>query len=347
MIAIVRALLRSFAVDKAALALAFAAPIAFFAMFGMFFEHLDDPNGMHFDVAVVLESDDPLARTLANAILARSEGRIAITPLASDASAAERERFVGRILIPRDFQATAPRVAIETNSPLPGVGDALRQLTAAACAGALSPNSPHVHIEDHSRHGALMRAAAPGIPVMFALFALSSLAARGLGDDEAGLAERLRSLGVSATGRMLARFATLALIAFAQLAVSLAFAIVAFGLVPAAPTALALSALAASFTCAAFVVALAELCGNRARFAAISPVCTLMLAGLGGSMVPTALLPHALAWPSRWLFTGWSIDACSRAIDGEFPAPQLVALACAAAALVALAALLAQRNEFR
>lgn len=350
MIAVATALLRSFASDRAALALAFAAPIAFFALFGVFFRHLDDPQGMRIEIALVVSSAEPSAERLAAAIEARSGGRVAVSRAAAPDSGRALGRVSAVITIPRGFDPHAPAVEIESLLPLPGTGDVVAQLVAAAgaeCADAREPRMPRLAVHDRTRHGALMRAAAPGIPVLFVLFALSSLAARGLGDDEAGLAERLRSLGVPATARMLAQFGALAAIALAQLVATLAFAAAVFGLVPAAPLALAGAAFATAAACAAFVVALSEVCGSRARFAAVAPVCTLILAGLGGSMVPTVLLPEALAWPSHLTFTGWSIDACVRAIDG-FAAPfELAGLAACTAACLAVAAQSVRRRQFQ
>jgi hypothetical protein len=350
MIALSAALLRAFASDRGALALAFVAPIAFFALFAAFFRHLDDPNGMRIEVALMVSSTEPAATRLANAIEARSSGRIVVTRAADPVPIRAIDRASAVITIPRDFDPDHPAVEIESLLPLPGTGDAVAQLVAAAGAAGNDADGlqmPPIAVRDHTRHGALMRAAAPGIPVLFMLFALSSLAARGLGDDEAGLGERLRSLGVSSTARMLAQFAALTVIALSQLVATLAFAAIAFGLVPASPLGLAGAAVAGAASCAAFVVALSEACGNRARFTAIAPVFTLVLAGLGGSMVPTVLLPEALASPSRLIFTGWSIEACVRAIDGRSAPVELLSLAVFTAACLSVAALFVRRSQFQ
>ena len=134
MIAVAAGLLRSFASDRAALALAFAAPIAFFALFGVFFRHLDDPQGMRIEIALVDSSAEPAADRLAAAIEARSGGRIAV----SRAAAPDAGRALGRasavVTIPRGFDPRAPAVEIESLLPLPGTGDAVAQLVAAAGA---------------------------------------------------------------------------------------------------------------------------------------------------------------------------------------------------------------------
>lgn len=354
MIALAYALLRSFAADRAALVLAFLAPIAFFSLFAIFFRHLEAPEGVRFPVALVVRSESPGAERLAAALVARSEGRISVERVDASRALDDSRRFVALIEIPADFDGAAPSVRVESRWPLPGVADALRQMVAAAGATALldrasvqPPPAPLPKVDDSSMTGSLTRAAAPGIAVMFVLFALSAQAARGVGDEEAGLGERLRSLGLSANGRMLARFLTLSAIACAQLAATFVFAALAFGVVPAQPWAL-LVAIALSASCAAaFTSALSETCVTRARFAAISPVATLLLAGLGGSMVPVAVLPDSLAAPSRWLFTGWSIEACVHASEGRGAFLEWGLLAAGTFAFLLIAATFAPRNEVR
>lgn len=351
MIALTLMLLRSFASDRTALTLAFIAPIAFFSIFAVFFRHLDAPDGVRIEVAVVVQSDEPAARLLADACVSQSGGRIAVTRVSSGAATLRNARWSAAIEIPSGFDPRKPTVEIESMLPLPGTSDAIRQLVAAGAAAtasaSLAGTTPPVEIVDRTRHGALMRASAPGIPVLFMLVALSSLAARGLGDDEAGFSERLLAFGISPTRRMAARIASLAVIGFAQLAATLLFAAIGFGLVPASPSALAAAAVASALSCAAFVVLLAAICGNRSRFAAIAPVCTLSLSGLGGSMVPISLLPDSIAWPSRWIFTGWSIDACMRAIDGTSVAGPIAALAATTVAFATTAAIIARRSSLR
>ncbi len=349
MIALAGALLRSFAADKAGLALAFVAPIAFFSLFALFFGHLESRDGVRFPIAIVVESRSVAAERLAEALLARGTGRVSVARIDEPSLKAGAGDFVGEIRIPSDFDPDAPAVVIDSRWPLPGVADALKQMVAAAgaSAGGAGEVPPNVHVIDRSSSGALARAALPGIAIMFILFALSAHAGRGVGDDESGLGERLRSLGVTAKGRVLARFATLGVIAFVQLVATFAFAALVFGIIPESPIALLGAALLAALACAAFTSALCELCGTRARFASISPIATLVLAGLGGSMVPVAVLPEFLAAPSRWLFSGWSVEACLRAIEGTLAATELGLLAATSVVMLLVATTFAQRNEKR
>jgi len=350
MIALALALLRSFAADRAGLALAFVAPIAFFTLFALFFQHLESPAGARFPIAIVIESRSVAAERLADALLARGSERISVKRVETAPSADTGVRgFVGEIRIPSDFDPDAPVVVIDSRWPLPGVADALRQMVAAAGASVdgVGEVGSSVRVIDRSSSGALTRAALPGIAIMFILFALSAHAGRGVGDDESGLGERLCSLGVTAKRRMLARFATLGSVAFLQLVATFAYAAFVFGIFPESPVALLAATLLAAIACAAFTSALCELCGTRARFASISPIATLVLAGLGGSMVPVALLPEFLAVPSRWLFSGWAVEACLRAIEGKLAVTELGLLAASCIGMLLVAAGLAQRNEYR
>jgi ABC-type multidrug transport system permease subunit len=172
---------------------------------------------------------------------------------------------------------------------------------------------------------------------MFALFSCSSLALRGLADEGAGFGDRLRSLRIGRLRRVGARMLALGLIAGVQLACTFAFAAAVFGIVPASPAALVAAVVASAAAIASTVVALAALCGTRARFAAVSPVVTLVLSGLGGSMVPLVLMPPAIAWPSRALFSAWAIEACSAGLRAGSSVPALALLAAWTAAMLVVA----------
>ncbi len=303
-------LLRAFGRDRAVVALAFVAPLTFFSLLGLFYRHLDAPEGMRFRIAIV-SPQSGASEPLVAALVARSGGRLDVRR--ADRST-ERD---GVITIDDAFDAHSPAVNIESLAPLPGIGDALRQLVAAASADAFAADNPCVMVTDSTVEGRLLRRNAAAIPVMFILFALSSLAGRGMGDDETGLAERLRSLGISRSRRTFARVIAMATIAAVQMGMTLAFAILVFGVTPISPLGLVAASLASAVACASFVVALTECCATRARFAAVAPVVTLAFAGLGGSMIPVEMLPRSLAWPSQWMFTGWSIRACGAALDGK------------------------------
>jgi ABC-2 type transport system permease protein len=158
------------------------------------------------------------------------------------------------------------------------------------------------------------------------------------------LQDRLRSLGVSAAASTAARIVAISVIAWCQLALTLVWAALAFQLVPGSALTLMFASFVASVTSAAFFVALAALCGSRARFVAIAPVITLVLSALSGSMIPRILLPTSIASVGGWLFPAWAIDACSAAIDGRFDGQAIGLLAAMSIASTVVALAIAPRS---
>jgi hypothetical protein len=334
MIALLRAMLRAFASDRGALLLAFLAPVAFFTMFALFFRHLDSPSGVSFDVVVTAPAGNADAERFVRTIVAAPHGRIHAWSSIADVPDGRADAFID---LDSAFTGIQPRVAIRSESPLPGVGDAVREVVRATVADAFHDGAASVEVDDRSVGGTLLGASAAGIAVMFALFSCSSLALRGLADEGAGFGDRLRSLRIGRLRRVGARMLALAIIAGVQLAWTFLFAAVAFGIVPASPAALVAAVIVSAAAIAGTVVALAALCRTRARFAAISPVVTLVLSGLGGSMVPLVLMPPLLAWPSRALFSAWAIDACSAGLRADPSMPALALLAAWTASMVFVA----------
>ena len=233
---------------------------------------------------------------------------------------------------------------MEAASPLPGASDAALQLVNAANARAFAVDLPTVTVQVISLNGMLVRGSAAGIALIFIMFSSASIASRSLGDDASGLQDRLRSLGISAAASTAARIVAISIIAWCQLALTLAWAALAFQLVPGSVMALTCASFIAAVTSAAFFVALAALCGSRARFVAIAPVITLVLSALSGSMIPRILLPTSIASVGGWLFPAWAIDACSAAIEGRFDARSIGLLTAMSVASTLVALFVARRS---
>jgi ABC-2 type transport system permease protein len=158
------------------------------------------------------------------------------------------------------------------------------------------------------------------------MFALSSLVSRGLADDAAGLAARLRSGGFGDFTIITARCLVMTLIGTAQIIVTLAWAAVFFGIVPDAPVAILTAGAMGAFCISAFFALVAAVCGRRGRFVAVAPVLTLVLAGLSGAFIPRFLLPPEVASAGGMLFPCWMIDACRAAIDGRLDLLRILGL---------------------
>ncbi len=70
MITLTLAMLRSFVADRVAAILTLVAPLAFFSLIALFYQHLEATDGFRFEIAVVDESGCADAR-----LFARSEER--------------------------------------------------------------------------------------------------------------------------------------------------------------------------------------------------------------------------------------------------------------------------------
>ncbi len=342
MITLALAMLRSFVADRVAAILTMLAPLAFFTLIALFYRHLEATDGFRFEIAVVDESGSADARLFAEAMQSCGLQRVHVSEVRE--SGRSTQGVLATVHIPNGFSRFDPHVLVEAASPLPGASDAALQLVNAANARAFAVDLPAVTAQVTSLNGMLVRGSAAGIALIFIMFSSASIASRSLGDDASGLQDRLRSLGVSAAASTAARIVAISIIAWCQLALTLAWAALAFQLVPSSVIALICASFIAAVTSAAFFVALAALCGSRARFVAIAPVITLVLSALSGSMIPRILLPTSIASVGGWLFPAWAIDACSAAIDGRFDGRSIGMLAAMSVASTLVALFCARRS---
>ena len=342
MITLALAMLRSFIADRVAAILTLLAPLAFFSLIALFYRHLEATDGFRFEIAVVDESGSADARLFAEAMQSCGMQRVHVSEVRE--SGLSTEGVLATVHIPNGFSRSDPRVLVEAASPLPGASDAALQLVNAANARAFAVDLPAVTAQVISLNGMLVRGSAAGIALIFIMFSSASIASRSLGDDASGLQDRLRSLGISAAASTAARIVAISIIAWCQLALTLAWAALAFQLVPLSVLALMCASFVAAVTSAAFFVALAALCGSRARFVAIAPVITLVLSALSGSMIPRILLPTSIAAVGGWLFPAWAIDACSAAIEGRFDGRSIGLLTAMSVASTLVALFVARRS---
>ena len=336
------AMLRSFVADRVAAILTLLAPLAFFTLIALFYRHLEATDGFRFEIAVVDESGSADARLFAEAMQSCGMQRVHVSEVRE--SGLSTHGVLATVHIPNGCSRSDPRVLVEAASPLPGASDAALQLVNAANARAFAVELPAVTAQVTSLNGMLVRGSAAGIALIFIMFSSASIASRSLGDDASGLQDRLRSLGVSAAASTAARIVAISIIAWCQLVLTLAWAALAFQLVPSSIIALIYASFIAAVTSAAFFVALAALCGSRARFVAIAPVITLVLSALSGSMIPRILLPTSIASVGGWLFPAWAIDACSAAIDGRFDGRSIGMLTAMSVASTLVALFFARRS---
>jgi len=310
LIATAVALLRAFASDRVAAVLSVLSPVALFTVLGLFYSHLESSGGVHFRVRVVDASGTSDGSKMVAALRAMATSRLSVHVAPSD--------FVclAEVRLPEGFSSQSPKLDVISTSPMPGVTDAVVQMVRSAYAQAFGGPAEPVAVGVQREDGLLVRSSVSGIAVVFMLFAASSLIGRGLGDDAAGLRERVRALGVGSAAYMTARIAAVSVIALVQLLVTLIWANMVFGVTISSPLAVLAAAPVVAVSCGASYVALASFCGSRARFVAVAPVATMSFAALSGAFFPRILMPDAVSRIGMFLFPGWSIDLFNGAIDG-------------------------------
>lgn len=344
MITVAMTILRSFLADRASVLLSLLAPIAFFTLVGAFYTHLDEPSGMRIQVAVHDASGSEDGRFLAAAIVRHAPEPIVAT--IGEGASIGPNRPSAIVTIPIGFSRNNAQVSIATQVPLPGAVGMLHQLVELAASTAFGRGPTAITINSVRNPNRLVREASVGISIVFMMFALSSLAAKGLADEAAGLSQRLASLGIRHVQRSVARVAAMTAIGLVQLLVTLAWAAVFFDSMPLAPVVLVLAGVSSAFAVAGFMEFVAIACGTRARFAAISPVVSLVLAAGSGALIPRFVMPERIAAVGSWLFPSWSIDSCRAAMDGRTDWLHVLGLlAAGGAATIGSAAIAARRRS--
>lgn len=319
MIATAVALLRAFASDRVAAVLSVLSPVALFTILALFYSHLESSGGVQFRIAVIDESGTADGARLATALCALGTARISVRmgPVG--------DPCLAEIRLPDGFSSSTPKIEVVSASPMPGIADTVAQMARSAFAQTFAGPSAPVDVGVRREEGILVRSSVAGIAIVFMLFSASSLIGRGLGDDASGLRDRVRALGIGSARYMTARIAAVSAIALTQLLVTLLWARMAFGVTVAAPLAVLAAAPVVAVSCGSSYVALASLCGSRARFVAVAPVVTMALAALSGAFFPRILMPDVVARVGLFLFPSWSIDLFNGAVDGALEL-RLVAL---------------------
>jgi ABC-2 type transport system permease protein len=185
--------------------------------------------------------------------------------------------------------------------------------------------------------------AVPGMAVMFAFFLVGFVAFAFFREHGYGTWERLRASAASPTEIMIGKVIPAVGLAFVQQAVIFIVGFALFGLRVNGPVLLLpLIALAYAVSLVSFGVALAAVCRTSQQVNGLSSVGAMLFAGLGGSFVPLAALPHwakllAPFTPTYWTMRAFhSVIVDGRGIDAlGLPLLILAALSLAVAALAA------------
>lgn len=152
--------------------------------------------------------------------------------------------------------------------------------------------------------------------LLFAMFFIAiPLSTTWLQERQQGTYARLRSMGVNAASLLLGKLLPYVAINLLQVVLMLAIGV---WLVPwlggepltlgQSPLALAVMALAASFAAVAYALLIANLVSTAEQATIFTGVANLLMAAVGGIMVPVFLMPPVMQTLSHYSPMGWGLD---------------------------------------
>lgn len=151
--------------------------------------------------------------------------------------------------------------------------------------------------------------AVAGTAVMMLLFGLIGMGGRILEEKENGTLKRLLYSPLSSNAILSGKMASSIIIAFIQLMVLLIFAWIAFGLhlwhkiLP-----VTILAISTAFACSGFGAFMASVVKSREQLQGMSTLVVLSMSALGGSMIPTFMMPAWMQNISPFTINYWSIQ---------------------------------------
>ena len=155
------------------------------------------------------------------------------------------------------------------------------------------------------------------IGVMFMLFSALSTTGWLLEEQARGILDRLRASGIGAWTMVLNRFIFAIIVGVVQIAVMLAWAAIAFGVTffsfrQLVSLAVLLPVVAAG--AAGLGMLVTGLARTRRQQTTIGTITVLVLSAVGGSMIPTFLMPPSLRAFGDWAFNAQSITALQQVL---------------------------------
>ncbi|HEY0819852.1 MAG TPA: ABC transporter permease [Rhizobacter sp.] len=368
--------------DPHGLAALFLLPVLFIVIMSLALKDYYSPPQRSLAYAVQADDAGPLARALAKNW---ERGHGPARPLPTDWPQQVREGRLKYVLV---LQAGLSQELEEPSLPTqpllrlvaePGLdGNLLNTLQAelAGTAGELKAraalaqnNAPKpaadasmmriVQVERAGSHGPRPSAVQQNVPawlVFGMFFVVASLAGLVVEERHSGTLARLRSLGVS-RGMLLASKGLPYLgVNAVQAALMLAVGVWVMPSIGGDALSLAgvhwpalLLALAA-ISVAAVSLALAIACAVRthAQAAAVGPILNVLMAAIGGIMVPKFVMPMAMQRIAEWSPMNWGLEALLNVVlrggDIASTAPQLARLSLFAALMFGIALVLFQRS---
>jgi ABC-type multidrug transport system permease subunit len=151
--------------------------------------------------------------------------------------------------------------------------------------------------------------AVAGTAVMMLLFSLTGMGGSLLDEKEQGTLKRLLYSPVHPAEILLGKMFASIIVACFQLTIMFTFASVLFGLkVQDKLLSLSLVIFATAFACSGFGVFLATVAKSRSQLQSMSTLIILCMSVIGGSMVPTFIMPHWMQNISCFTVNYWSVQ---------------------------------------
>jgi ABC-2 type transport system permease protein len=326
--ALVRKDLALFLVDRRALILAFAAPIAIASFFGSIFPG-PAKSGAPTRIAIHLVDEDGGA--VARAIVAGVSGdrnlKVSVSSAETARAAVRRGASVAAVIIPPGFGDAAGR-ALRAGGERPQLEllydpsyapelAMVRGALAAHVMGALTGRAAAPY--DVREEEVTGRAGAPyngyahsfaGMGVQFLLLVTIDLGIGVLLERQRGLWKRVRSAPISRFLLLAGKVASGTIVSVVTLLVSFGFAMLVFGvrIQGSVPGFLAIT-LACALMASTFGLLLASLGNSPGATRGIAILAVLLMVMLGGAWVPTFIFPPWLqrltvVIPARWAVDG-------------------------------------------
>lgn len=178
--------------------------------------------------------------------------------------------------------------------------------------GKSSPTDDLVKIEalkgETESSPALIHAVA-GTAVMTLLFAVAGFGASLLEEKEKGTLKRLLLTPVDPLHILFGKMICGIFISVLQLMLMFLFAYIAFGLeIMSVLPALFIMIFATAFACACFGMFIASICSTRRQAEGMSTAVVLIMSAIGGSMIPSFIMPEFMQKMSMFTVNYWSIQ---------------------------------------
>lgn len=184
-------------------------------------------------------------------------------------------------------------------------------------------SSPMERIKDNT---GIIQAVA-GTAVMMLLFSLTAMGGRLIEEKENGTLKRLLYSPLTATDILGGKMLSAMLFSTSQLIIMFTYSSLAFGLIVSPKIAqVAILIVATAFACSAFGTFLSSFIKSRDQLQSLSTLIILIMSAIGGSMVPSFLMPEWMQNVGHISINYWSIQGFYDIFWRQLPVTSLVFL---------------------